>query len=140
MTTYMIRSKNMNIFTPFDYLYYRLYCFSERYYTFPHTNSLGLWILYVVGPVFSIGIFINDLFKLRMDAWWIIFCCIISLIGGIPIAFRYKKKIAILKQHWKDETPSKHKLRSVILLVYLLIDLSSVFIFHKIVYGVWTGY
>lgn len=132
--------KNMKIFTPFDYLYYRLYCFSEKYYAFPHANSLGLWILYVDGPIFSIGIFINDLLQLGMGAWWVAFCCIISLVGSIPVAFIYKKKIDNLKQRWKDESPSKHKLMSVILLVYLLLDLSSIFIFHKIVYGVWTGY
>lgn len=130
----------MKISTPFDYLYYRLYCFSEKYYAFPHANTLGLWVLYVYGPIFSIGIFINDLLKLEIGNEWIAFCCIISLIGSIPIAFRYKKKIDSLKRQWNNETPSKHKIRGVVLFVYLLLDLSSMFIFHKIVYGVWAGH
>ena len=123
----------------FDYLYYRIYCFCEKYYTDPHASSMGIWGFYVYGSIFFVGIIIFDLFHKKMPLWVIIVWACGYFFGFFLQKGKYTKKVNVLKDRWRDEPPLQHKTRGLLIVLYLIFEVLSIFIFHKIVYGTWTG-
>lgn len=128
----------MKIVTLFDYLYYCFYDFSEKYYADPYANSIGLWALYVCGSILFFSIIITDILGCSLPLWWIVVWLIMSLIICVLVQCKYRKKIKYLKKRWRYESLCKRRIRGLLIVLYLLIELSSTFICYKIIYGTWT--